>query len=36
MSRVCLLPILSERRPKTRLPRARPSMKQEEDIGTQI
>ena len=36
MRRVCLRPILSERRPKTRLPMARPSMKQEEDKLTQI
>ena len=36
ISKVCLLPILSERRPKTRLPRARPSMKQEDIICTQI
>ena len=36
MSRVCLRPILSERIPKTKLPSARPSMKQDPVIGTQI
>ena len=36
MSRVCLRPILSERIPNSMLPIARPSMKLEVVMGTQI